>query len=75
MNLELVLCLTASLGWIVTAFLLYQSTKRNNEFESWLNTEREAHERTRQTLRDAVGRLRRENRDRFLGIIEEQRGS
>lgn len=75
MNLEIILSVTASLGWIVTAFLHYQQTKRCREYESWLSIEREAHDKTRQALRDAAARLRRENRERFLGIIEEQRSA
>lgn len=75
MNAEIGLLLLTSLGWIVTAALLYRSSKRSDECESWLRSEREAHDRTRQGLRESVARLRRENRERFLGIIEEQRSA
>lgn len=73
MSLEIVLSLTASAGWVATSYFYWQACKREDEAYKWYCREAEAHERTRQALRDAAARLRRENRERFLGIIEEQR--
>jgi hypothetical protein len=73
MSLEIVLSLTASAGWVATSFFYWRACKRLDDTEKWYHREAEAHERTRQTLREAAARLRRENRDRYLGIIEEHR--
>ena len=53
-------------GWWGT----YDDLKKHKQ---WLREELTAHERTRQAARDAAARMRRENRERFLGLIEEQR--
>lgn len=75
MSLEIVLSLTASAGWVATSFFYWKACKQRDDAEHWLRKEAEAHERTRQTLREAAARMRRENRDRFLGLIEEQRST
>jgi hypothetical protein len=75
MSLEIVLSLTASAGWVATSYFYWRACKRLDDAEKWFRREAEAHERTRQALREAVARLRRENRDRYLGLIEEQRSA
>jgi hypothetical protein len=47
--------------------------KRLHETRDWLRDEIEGHDRTKQHLKDAASRMRRENRERVLGLIEEQR--
>ena len=74
MSFEIALSLTASAGWLVTSYFYWKTCKLLDDTEQWYRKEAEAHERTRQTLREAAARMRRENRDRYLGLIEEQRG-
>lgn len=64
--LALVAAISAGYGW-------YDAWRSKVDVEKWLRDELAAHEKTRQTLRDAAGRMRRENRERLLGLIEEQR--
>lgn len=47
--------------------------KRLEETRDWLRNEIDSHDRTRQHLKDAAARMRRENRERVLGLIEQQR--
>jgi len=64
--LALVAAISAGYGW-------YDTWREKRDVEKWLRDELAAHEKTRQTLRDAAARMRRENRERLLGLIEEQR--
>lgn len=62
----------AFVGALAALWLIHRELRQHR---SWLRDELTAHERTRQALREAAARMRRENRDRFLGLIEEQRGA
>lgn len=53
--------------------LLVSTRAKLSDTEQWLRDELTAHEKTRQHLREAASRMRRENRERALGIIESQR--
>lgn len=66
--LALVAAISAGYGW-------YGTWREKRDVEKWLRDELTAHEKTKQTLREAAARMRRENRERFLGIIEEQRSA
>ena len=60
-------------GWILTAILYYRECQKSADFQRWLTAEIQAHDKTRGHLREAAARMRRENRDRALGVIEAQR--
>ena len=47
--------------------------KRLQETREWLRNEIDHHDRTKQHLKDAAARMRRENRERVIGLIEQQR--
>ena len=57
-----------ALGWFFEA-------KSRGQYQKWLYDERLAHDKSRHAMREAAARMRRENRERLLGIIEEQRGA
>lgn len=65
-----VLALPAAVGLFV---LWRDERKLRKECQSWLSDEINAHEKTKQALREAAARMRRENRDRVLGLIAGQR--
>ena len=47
--------------------------KRLHETRDWLRDEIDSHDRTKNHLKEAAARMRRENRERVLGLIEGQR--
>lgn len=51
----------------------HQHYKELQETRQWLRDEIGAHEKTRHALREAATRMRRENRERVMGLIAEQR--
>lgn len=53
--------------------LWHKHYKELQETHKWLLDEIRAHEKTRHALREAAARMRRENRERVMGLIAEQR--
>jgi cytochrome c oxidase assembly factor CtaG len=58
---------------VVFATMWHEERKRRKEYQAWLHDEINAHEKTRHALREAAARMRRENRDKVMGLIEGQR--
>jgi hypothetical protein len=70
----IVILLTIGLPLVVVfPHMWHEERKRRKEYQDWLRDEINAHEKTRHALREAAARMRRENRERVLGLIAGQR--
>lgn len=69
----MILLVVTSIGWIATAVLYWLELHAKANLRGWLDDEIKAHEKTKEHLREAAQRMRRENRERVLGLIESQR--